>query len=129
MRKLLLVFSLLFCFTAFSQDLSENEKRLIWESKQDANSEFPTGIKGFRQEVVNHFRTRKVTGKGLNKTEIRFSIESDGSVSNIQAFGENESLNQEAIEAVSKVKQKWLPAKVKGEKVRSMYRFPLTINI
>ncbi|GGG45528.1 energy transducer TonB [Epilithonimonas arachidiradicis] len=129
MKKILLLFVLLFSITAFSQDKNENEMRTIWEAKSDAMSEFPTGIKGFRQEVINNFRTRKVTGKGINRTEIRFSIENDGSLSEIQAFGENESLNEEAIRAVSKVKKKWLPAKVKGEKVKSKFRFPLTINI
>lgn len=60
--------------------------------------------------------------------EITFIVERDGSVSTIKASGDDESFNTEALIAVSKIEEKWIPAEINGQKVRSRYRVPLNIT-
>ncbi len=127
MKKILLILSLFSMTTVFSQEkieINKNETDVL-----DRASTFSSGIGGFRQEVAQNFRIRKVQGKGIAKTIATFYVENDGSLSEIKATGENESLNEEIVNAISKVKQKWIPAKVNGQLVRSKFRFPMTVNL
>lgn len=57
-----------------------------------------------------------------------FVIERDGTLTGITASGTNESFNNEAIRAVSKIKGKWSPATINGQKVRYRFKVPLTLN-
>ena len=115
--------------------------------------DFPDGgINGFRELVVSKFNTDKVnpyqhlpieyvkkiqqmilqnkpTPDILLMTTVKFIVEPDGSLSNISAKGENQSFNKEIERAVKSIQTKWIPAEVKGEKVRSKYYVPVKITV
>jgi hypothetical protein len=46
----------------------------------------------------------------------------------VKAYGDNESFNREAERGLLKIKDKWTPAELNGEKVRYRFRIPLTIS-
>ena len=51
-------------------------------------------------------------------------------MSNALAEGENQSFNKEMERVVKEdIKDKWIPAEVKGEKVRSKYYVPVKMRI
>ena len=68
------------------------------------------------------------TQKGLIKTMVIFYIEKDGSVVDIKAYGIDKSFNDEAVKAISKIKEKWIPAEINGEKARTKYSLPLSMS-
>ncbi len=94
----------------------------------DQSSEFPGGLKAFRQKVNSNFDTSDFEGEGGQiKTEITFVVERDGSITDVVAKGPNRDFNAEAERTVRSIKNKWTPAKVNGQSVRSRYRLPLTM--
>lgn len=46
----------------------------------------------------------------------------------IKAIGSNESFNKEGIRAISKIKQKWIPAEINGQKVPYRFKIPLAVR-
>ncbi len=127
MQKLILFLSLFIGVAVFSQETTEKKQEIIYNDVEKL-AEFPGGINAFRTMIAHNFRTRKVKANGYVKCEITFVVERDGSIVDVKAHGENESFNQEAVRAVSKIKTKWSPAKINGENVRFRYRIPLTIS-
>ncbi len=115
--------------------------------------DFPDGgINGFRQLVASKFNIDKVNPyqhlpieyvKKIQQmilqnkstpdiqlmTTVKFIVEPDGSLSNISAKGENQSFNKEIERAVKSIQTKWIPAEVKGEKVRDKYYVPVKITV
>ena len=77
---------------------------------------------------AENFRLKKIRANSLITCEIKFIVEKDGTLSNITAIGENESFNKEAIRAVTKIKEKWIPATINGQAVSERFKIPLTIN-
>ncbi len=129
MKKLLLLFALIFSAIAFSQELSNQESKDIIYDKTDVSAEYEGGMSSFRKEFSKNIKVNKIQGKGTYRTEITFIVERDGTISNIKARGENESFNEQAIKAIKKIKTKWSPGKYKGTPVRMYFRFPSTVNI
>ena len=129
MKNIILLLFVLFSGFAFAQEKSET-KIEIGEEKVDKMPEFPGGINEFRTKFTKVFRSDKVKyDKRLIRTIIIFYVEKDGNLSDIKAYGGNHSLNDEAIRAISKIKDKWNPAEIKGEKVRSKFNFPLSMSL
>lgn len=90
---------------------------------------FPKGNEVFQKMIADNFRCRKVAPNSLKETcELTFIIDRDGSLIDIKASGSNESFNKEAIRTVSKIKDKWIPAEINGQKVRYRFRIPLTMR-
>jgi len=125
MKKILLLFVLLFSITAFSQEKNENE---VFEAVDKAAT-FEGGISSFRNEFAKNVDTKKVQGKGTFRTVMTFVVEKDGTISELKASGENQSFNEQAVKAMKKIKTKWSPAKKDGTTVRSRFKFPAAINI
>ncbi|TXF77253.1 energy transducer TonB [Chryseobacterium sp.] len=97
--------------------------------KVDQSSQFPGGLNAFRQKFQDNFDTSAMDGgEGNIKGEINFVVERDGSITDIKVNGSNSDFNSEAIRAVKSIRNKWVPAKVNGQAVRSRYRFPVTMN-
>ncbi len=95
----------------------------------DQSSEFPGGIGAFRTKVGESFDTSAMEGgEGTLKAEITFVVERDGSITDVKANGSNSDFNAEAVRTIKSIKNKWTPAKVNGQPVRSRYRLPLTMN-
>lgn len=124
MKKILLIFSLLIFGFTFSQEITK-ETYVITEQI----AEFPNGgISNFRKLIAENFREKKVVGKGKEFCELIFIIERDGSITDVTANGTNESFNKEAIRAISKIKTKWIPAKINRQAVRYRFRVPLHLD-
>ncbi len=97
--------------------------------KVDQSSEYPGGINAFRTKIRENFDSSAMEGgEGTVKAEISFVVERDGSITDVKATGPNRDFNDEAIRTVKSVKNKWTPAKIDGQPVRSRYRLPLTMN-
>lgn len=95
----------------------------------DQQSEFPGGINAFRQKVSGNFDTSVMSGdEGTVKTEVTFVVERDGSITDVRASGSNSDFNSEAVRTIKGIKNKWTPAKINGQPVRSRYRLPLTMQ-
>ena len=130
MKKIILIVFLLCSSFAFSQEKTVETKVEFGEEKVDKMAEFPGGINEFRNKFTKVFRIDKLKyDKRLIKTIIIFYVEQDGTLSDLKAYGGNQSLNDEAIRAISKIKDKWNPAEIKGEKVRFKFNFPLSMSL
>ena len=116
--------------------------------KVDKEAVFPEGgIDGFRNLLASKVDADKIDeyeGAGRSRkwifrkkpiskatisSVLTFTVEPDGTMSDISAKGENQSFNEEIERAVKSIQTKWIPAEVKGEKVRSKYYVPVKITI
>ncbi|ALR32054.1 hypothetical protein ATE47_16690 [Chryseobacterium sp. IHB B 17019] len=96
-----------------------NEKRAV----------FLNGNEVFKQLIVKNFRQKVIQKIKENAScEITFIVETDGSMSNIKASGNNDLFNKETERAISKIKQKWIPGINNGQIVRSKFRLPLKVS-
>ena len=151
--KLPILVSVLFFGVACAQ---ETPKPLPEETANYTSTNIPNfpdgGINGFRQLVASKFNIDKVNPyqhlpieyvKKIQQmilqnkptpdiqlmTTVKFIVEPDGSLSNISAKGENQSFNEEAELAVKAIQVKWIPAEIKGKKVRFYYNVPIKMRI
>ena len=134
MKKTLILLTLLSSLTIFSQETTpveekQNTENTVYESLAD-KAEYPGGINAFRQKFMQTFKYERVKGKGQIKSEVRFVIDKQGSITEITTLGDNESMNKEMERTIKKIsKTKWEPAKLDGKPVRFRYRLPITISI
>ena len=130
MRKLILLFTLIFSGFVFGQvkDTIIDGKKTVINSSIEKEAVFSKGNAEFHRLSAENFRLKKIRASSLITCEIKFIVERDGTLSNITATGENESFNKEAIRAVTKIKEKWIPATINGQAVRERFKIPLTIN-
>ena len=56
---------------------------------------------------------------------LTFTVEPDGTLSNISAKGKNQSFNKEIERAVKSIQTKWIPSEANGKKIRSRMNFPI----
>ena len=95
--------------------------------KIDEYEDFPEEEKKEIQKLISE---NKPTPSVMLSTTLTFIIEPDGTMSNILAEGENQSFNKEMERVVKEdIKDKWIPAEVKGKKVRSYYKMPIRMRI
>lgn len=139
-KKILFAFPFLFTYLVSAQDsavydsaelnelvLKEKNGKARVEANQPAR--FIKGNKVFQELVYQNFRMRKIKSTEKQETcELTFVIEKDGLLVDIKAAGNNESFNREAIQSVTKINEKWIPAEMNGERVRYRFRLPLTIK-
>ena len=130
MRKLILLFTLIFSGFVFGQvkDTIIDGKKTVIYSSIEKEAVFSKGNAEFQRLIAENFRLKKIRANSLITCEIKFIVERDGTLSNITATGENESFNKEAIRAVTKIKEKWIPATISGQAVSERFKIPLTIN-
>ncbi|MDQ0592315.1 hypothetical protein QFZ37_000684 [Chryseobacterium ginsenosidimutans] len=139
MKKIGIFFCLVFCCFIFAQesiqgptDLNElvlkgKNGRILIEAEKPAA--FPLGATVFKDKIIKNFKSRKIISKAETEScEITFVIDKEGNMTDVEAFGSNESFNDEAVRAVSKITQKWIPAEMNREKVRYRFRIPLTLT-
>ena len=116
--------------------------------KVDKEAVFPEGgIDGFRNllaskvdaDKIDEYKEversrkwifrKKPISKATISSVLTFTIEPDGTISDISAKGENQSFNEEIERAVKSIQTKWIPAEIKGKKVRSYYKMPIRMRI
>lgn len=91
-------------------------------SEVDIDPEFPGGNTFFKSKIKENITVGK-----YGKSEFTFIVEKDGTISDITAIGDNDSLNAEIIHAIKSIKNIWSPAKINSAPVR--YRYKSLINI
>jgi len=94
----------------------------------DVEASFMGGIDTFRNKVMNNFDGSGMESDGVMKTTVTFIVEKDGTISGLKAEGKNADFNSEALRTVKSIKGRWVPAKVKGQPVRSYFKFPITMK-
>ena len=127
------------------EDTDEVDKDV---DKVDKEAVFPEGgIDGFRNllaskvdaDKIDEYKEversrkcifrKKPISKATISSVLTFTVEPDGTISDISAKGESQSFNEEIERAVKSIQTKWIPAEVKGEKVRSKYYVPVKMRI
>lgn len=94
----------------------------------DVEADFMGGVNSFRNKVMGNFDTNQFEGSGDKMSAvITFIVERDGSISSVKAAGKDAAFNREAERTIKSVKGKWTPAKVKGQAVRSYFKFPISM--
>lgn len=114
--------------TPEKQKVEEND---VYETVEEgAKPLLEGGMGGIRRRFQEMFNTEKMEGKGRIKTEVTFVVETDGSISNVTAKGDNQVFNDESAKAMTLASEgvKWQPGKKDGKEVRSRFRFPLTMQ-
>ncbi|SDM03831.1 energy transducer TonB [Chryseobacterium taihuense] len=133
MKKTLILFALLSSTAIFSQEITQakekNTENTIYESLAD-KAEYPGGLNAFRKKFMETFKIGKVNGSGQVKSEVRFVIDQQGFITDIQTIGANDSMNREMERTLKKIsKTKWEPAKLDGIPVKYRFKLPITVNI
>ncbi|WP_370898683.1 energy transducer TonB [Chryseobacterium gossypii] len=109
---------------------SAAEKVSEVSSATDKAADYPGGINALRKEVARIFYTGGVYAESKTvKTNVAFIVEKDGTVSNVQAQGDNFTFNRQAEIALYSISEKFSPALINGDPVRFRYQLPLTLNI
>ena len=99
----------------------------IDSDKIDGYEDFPEEEKKEIQKLISE---NKPTPSVMLSTTLSFIIEPDGTMSNVLTEGENQSFNKEMERVVKEdIKDKWIPAEIKGKKVRSYYKMPIRMRI
>ena len=95
-------------------------------NKIDGYEDFPEETKKEIQKFISEY---KCAPPFKVSTNLSFIIERDGTMSNILAEGENESFNKEMERVVKEdIKDKWIPAEIKGKKVRFYYNMSIRMK-
>lgn len=107
---------------------SKNEEGVLSYVGQKARPK--EGIQSFYQNFVSAFDAKKIVfNDTIVYTRLRFIVEKDGSLTDIQAVGDkqNKELSEEAIR-VLKTMPNWIPAEHNGEVVRSYFVIPIKLS-
>lgn len=98
--------------------------------KVDIPAEFPGGINKAREFIANNIRyPEEAVENEVNGTvQVKFTIEIDGSLTNIVIIKKLGYGCDEEVIRVLKRMPKWMPAKLKGKYVRSYYTMPVSFK-
>lgn len=125
MNKFFFLFLAIYANFAFGQ-IQDGEKHVKSDSiLSEKPAEFPKGNNEFKKLIMNNFAIENIEGEGKIHCDLYFIIEKDGSITDMKAIGENKSFNTEALNAITKIKDKWIPATINGVPVRYKFRVPL----
>lgn len=106
----------------------ETEKELEEKEQLNQNAEFPSGMNGFRKKLIDNIDSSSFEFTGKITTTLSFTIDENGELKNIQATGNNQSFNDEAIRVVKSIITKWKPARKDGKTIESSFSTTLTLN-
>lgn len=96
----------------------------------DKPANYPGGMNALRNVVSNLFYSDGVYSEQKSiKTNVAFIVEQDGTITNVEAHGDNFTFNRQAEIALYSVPEKFSPAVFKGNAVRYRYVLPLTLNV
>ena len=141
--------AILFFGVVCAQEKPKSPPTKDTEKVRDVDVDFPEGgTYGFQRLLISIIDPNKINQyehlpmevqEKIKKTNaapditltanLAFTVELDGTLSDISAKGENQSFNEEIERAVKSIQTKWIPAEVKGEKVRSKYYVPVKIMV
>lgn len=96
----------------------------------DKAADYPGGINELRKEVSNLFYLGGVYSEVKTvKAIVAFIVEIDGTITNVEAQGENFTFNRQAEIAIYSVPKRFSPAVINGNPVRYRFRLPLTMKL
>ncbi len=96
----------------------------------DTQPMFPGGIQKFYNYVGNNFNKPELDEDSTITVKVSFVIEIDGSMSNIKVLEDpGYGMGQEAIRVLKSLKTNWTAGILDGEKVRTFYNLPITVNL
>ena len=110
-------------------DRGVNGFRSLLASKVDADKIDEYEGAGRSGKWIFRIFRKKPISKATISSVLTFTVEPDGTMSDISAKGESQSFNEEIERAVKSIQTKWIPAEVKGEKVRGKYYVPVKITV
>jgi hypothetical protein len=91
--------------------------------------EYPGGISELRKQFGQLFYSDFLSQPNeILKAVVTFVVEKDGSISTVQATGENFSFNRQAEITTYILPGKFSPAKYKGMEVRYRFRLPISMQ-
>lgn len=99
------------------------------KSDLSKNADYPGGFNLMRQQIMDLFYTNAILSeKKIMKTELLFVVEKDGSITSVQAEGDNFAFNRQAEIALYLLPEKFSPAFIDGTPIRYRFRLPLSMN-
>lgn len=99
------------------------------KSDLSKNADYPGGFNLMRQQIMDLFYTNAILNeKKVMKTELLFVVEKDGSITSVQAEGDNFTFNRQAEIALYLLPEKFSPAFIDGTPIRYRFRLPLSMN-
>ncbi|QOW11992.1 hypothetical protein Q73A0000_12225 [Kaistella flava (ex Peng et al. 2021)] len=108
-----------------SSNTSENPTKTDLSS----NANYPGGFNLMRQQITELFYTDSIlSDQKMMRTELLFVVEKDGSISSVQAEGDNFTFNRQAEIALYLLPEKFSPAFINGTAIRYRFKIPLSIN-
>jgi protein TonB len=92
--------------------------------------EFPGGIIKFREYIADNFEKPELENATTVKVLMAFVIEKDGSMTDIKVLrNPGYGLDAEAIRVLKSLKTKWKPGLKDGQKMRTQYTLPITVQM
>src|SRR5690606_38457743 len=118
---------------AYENDLKELPEYKSQE--EDKIIEYKNGgIGRYRKDMSNnidlfeHPFLPNLVGMTL-KSELKFVIDENGKIKNVEAVGENDAFNTLSKIALYKTEGNWIPAQKDGKNIKSSFRFPIVTQI
>ena len=127
MQKVILIAFLLVFGNTFAQKTPSDT---VYK-EPDADAAFPGGRSAMNKFILENLKFPETAGESIyEKIYIQFLVEKDGSIQNVEmlrAISDCPECNAELIRLVKSMPN-WIPAKVKGEPVRSFYFLPVNFH-
>lgn len=124
MKRFLPLF-LLFCGLFLSAQENSIKTDSVY-TRVDEIAVYPGGINAFRKIITKELDVSKM-GSGLFSSETTYIVDKEGKLSGFKSTG-NAYLAAEMERILSNMKKRWIPAKVNGQPVSSIFRLPMSMN-
>ena len=102
------------------------------ENKSEIKSvkpEYPGGENSLKEKIAERFYPENLKGSSQEfSTRLNFTVNEDGSISNVDAEGLNQNFNTQAIIATYLLPEKFRPAMLKGVPVKYDYFLTLVLG-
>ncbi|MBX9806445.1 MAG: energy transducer TonB [Flavobacteriaceae bacterium] len=116
-----------FQFVDAQEQISQPTDAIYNYKDVDVKPDFPNGIGDFYQFIAKNYvfpNVKKLRGKVF----VAFIIEKDGSIGEVVILRDlGCGTGEEAIRVLKK-SPKWIPAQLKGEKVRCRFNLPISLQ-
>lgn len=130
MKKIFILILFLGFNLIFSQTTEPSKSdNTYYIDKVDTMPEFPGGINEFRNLISKRFNTAVLYKiNGPVRSQVKFSIDTDGNINSVTATGDNQILNKEMERVINSIKKKWTPAMYNNQPVKYWFTIPFTMN-
>lgn len=128
MKKILLVVSLFFCLSSFSQDNEDSNSKVY--NVFDTAPQPPGGMNSFRKMIAQNFKIPNHLPRGFNASVfVRFVVNMNGKIQDITIMKSNDDkLSEEAVRVI-KLSENWTPGLFSGKPVNCYFTLPIQIAV